>query len=163
MSIGASNLHARKVYVGGIPREVPGENVIKYLIDTLTRSGGVMEPGSPLLKTFINAEKRFFFLEFRSVEEASAMIQLDGIRYSGHNLRIRWTEDFEKLGPVKATRTIPTIDTAALGIISTKVEEGALKIFVGGLPKEISEEQIKNLLLNYGRLKSFHLVKDPKD
>ena len=38
-----------------------------------------------------------------------------------------------------------------------------MKVFIGGLPKEMNEEQIKNLLLNYGRLKSFHLVKDNKD
>jgi splicing factor U2AF subunit len=62
------------VYVGGIPRDIPGEQVIKFLIDTLTRAGGVMEPGSPVLKTFLNIEKRFVFIDFRSVEEAYAMI-----------------------------------------------------------------------------------------
>lgn len=59
-------------------------------------------------------------------------------------------------------RPVPQIDIAALGIISTKVEDGPNKIFVGGLPKEFSEEQIKNLLQRYGQLKSFHLVKDNK-
>ena len=78
-------------------------------------------------------------------------------------MRIRWTDDYEKLGAIKPRRPVPQIDTAALGIISTKVEEGPLKVFIGGLPKELSEEQIKNLLINYGRLKSFHLVKDNKD
>ena len=64
---------------------------------------------------------------------------------------------------MKPKRPVPQLDTAALGIISTKVEETPLKVFIGGLPKELGEEQIKNLLLNYGRLKSFHLVKDNKD
>jgi splicing factor U2AF 65 kDa subunit len=122
-----------------------------------------MEAGSPVLKTFLNIEKRFVFIDFRSVEEAYAMIQLDGIRFNGVNLRVRWTDDYEKLGPIKPRRPVPQIDTAALGIISTKVEEGPLKVFIGGLPKELPEEQIKNLLINYGRLKSFHLVKDNKD
>ena len=76
---------------------------------------------------------------------------------------MRWTDDYEKLGPIKPRRPVPKIDTAALGIISTKVEEGPLKVFFGGLPKELGEEQVKNLLLNYGRLKSFHLVKENKD
>jgi hypothetical protein len=45
------------------------------LVDTLTRAGGVMDPpGNPVLKNFINAEKRFIFMEFRSVEEAYAAI-----------------------------------------------------------------------------------------
>lgn len=156
-------MHARKVYVGGIPRDVPGEAVIKYLIDILQRAGGILDPGTPVLKTFINTEKRFVFIDFRSVEEAMAIIQLDGIRFNGANLRIRWTEDYDKLGPVKPRRPVPVLDTAALGIISTKVEDGPLKVFIGGLPKDLSEEQIKNLLLNYGRVKSFHLVKENKD
>jgi RNA recognition motif-containing protein len=45
---------------------------------------------------------------------------------------------------------VPQIDTLALGIISTKVEDSPTKIFIGGLPKEFSEDQIKNLLLRYG-------------
>ena len=63
---------------------------------------------------------------------------------------------------INPKRPVPQIDAVSLGIISTKVEESAFKIFVGGLPKEFSEEQIKNLLLRYGHLKSFHLVKDTK-
>jgi hypothetical protein len=51
-----------------------GENVNTFLIETLTRAGGVLEPGNPVLKTFINQEKRFNFIEFRSVEEAMALL-----------------------------------------------------------------------------------------
>ena len=80
----SSDLHARKLYVGGVPRDVPGEIILKFLIDTLAKAGGVLDPGSPILKTFINQEKRFIFVEFRSVEEAMAMIQLDGIRFFGN-------------------------------------------------------------------------------
>ncbi len=58
-----------------------GENVNTFLIETLTRAGGVLEPGNPVLKTFINQEKRFNFIEFRSVEEAMALLQLDGILF----------------------------------------------------------------------------------
>lgn len=55
---------------------------------------------------------------------------------------------------------MPTIDTVALGIISTQVNDGPGKLFIGGLPKEYNEDQVKNLLQRYGRLKSFHLVKE---
>jgi len=77
-------------------------------------------------------------------------------------LRIRRPEDFDKMPVVQPQRPVPVLDLAALGIISTKVEDGPTKVFVGGLPKEFSEEQVKNLLLRYGKLKSFHLVKDPQ-
>jgi splicing factor U2AF subunit len=51
---------------------------------------------------------------------------------------------------VKPKHPVPVINTVSLGIISTKVEEGPCKIFIGGLPKEFTDEQIKNLLVRYG-------------
>ena len=55
---------------------------------------------------------------------------------------------------------VPVLDTVAMGIISTQVNDGPGKLFIGGLPKEYTEDQVKNLLQRYGRLKSFHLVKE---
>jgi len=40
------------------------------------------------------------------------------------------------------------------------VNDGSGKLFIGGLPKEYNEDQVKNLLQRYGRLRSFHLVKE---
>lgn len=37
-------------------------------------------------------------------------------------------------------QNVPVINTMALGIISTKVDDSATKIFIGGLPKEFSED-----------------------
>jgi len=76
------------------------------------------------------------------------------------NLRIRRPPEFDKNPEIKPRRPVPTIDTVALGIISTQVNDGPGKLFIGGLPKEYNEDQVKNLLQRYGRLKSFHLVKE---
>jgi len=46
------------------------------------------------------------------------------------------------------------------GIISSNVEEGPNKIFIGGLPSYLTEEQVKELVAAFGHLKSFNLVKD---
>jgi splicing factor U2AF subunit len=40
------------------------------------------------------------------------------------------------------------------------VEEGPNKIFIGGLPFYLNEEQVKELLSSFGQLRSFNLVKD---
>lgn len=52
-----------------------------FIYETLLKAGGVMEPGNPIIGSSKNTEKKFIFFEFRSVEETSAAIQLDGIRY----------------------------------------------------------------------------------
>lgn len=55
-------------------------------------------------------------------------------------MRIRRPPDFEKFPEVKPKKNVPVIDTVSLGIISTKVEESPTKVFIGGLPKDFSED-----------------------
>lgn len=61
------------------------------------------------------------------------------------------------------TKVIPKLDVSSVGIISTQVEDSPYKLFIGGLPHEMQEDQVKNTLTRFGRLKSFHLVKERND
>ena len=115
------------------------EILTKYLYETLLKAGGVLEPGTPIIKSSYNVEKKFVFLELRSVEETITMLQLDGIRFLDSSLRLRRPPDFDKNPFITPKRNIPKIDPLSLGIISTKVEESPTKLFVGGIPKEFSE------------------------
>ena len=136
----SGDLHARRIYVGGVPANTPESNIVNYLNDTLIKAKGVLEPGLPIIKSVNNPEKRYIFLELRSIEETSAMIQLDGIRYNDTTLRLRRPPDYDKFPEIKPKREVPAIDTVALGIIQTKVDDGPCKIFVGGIPKEFTED-----------------------
>lgn len=46
-------------------------------------------PALPVVSCYINHEKRFAFVEFRTVEEASNAMALDGLGYRGEVLRVR--------------------------------------------------------------------------
>lgn len=46
------------------------------------------------------------------------------------------------------------------GVISTNVPDSPNKLFVGGIPQSLSQDQIMELLLSFGELRSFNLVKD---
>lgn len=46
-----SDLHARRLYVGGVPITASEEAIIKYLNETLRKAGGTLEPGDPIIKT----------------------------------------------------------------------------------------------------------------
>lgn len=113
---------------------------------------------------YINREKCFAFVELNSIELTSACMSLDGIQFT-HRLgtsvvRVRRPNDYKpELVPV-ASRTVPSLDLSALGIIGTTVADGPNKVFVGGLPYSLTEEQVKELLTTFGPLRAFHLVKD---
>lgn len=61
---------------------------------------------------------------------------------------------------VEPTKPIPKLDISSVGIISTQVEDSPYKLFIGGLPHEMQEDQVKTMLMRFGQLKSFHLVKE---
>lgn len=87
-------------------------------------------------------------------------MQLDGIKYRNHFLKIRRPVDYEKNAKVQPERPIPRLNLAKLGIVSSQVEDSELKLYVGGLSLNMNEEQIKKVLMRYGQLKSFRLVKE---
>lgn len=79
----------------------------------------------------------------------------DGIMLQGQALKIRRPKDYQPIpghGEGQATH-IP-------GVVSTVVADTVNKIFVGGLPNYLNEDQVKELLSSFGELKAFNLVKD---
>ena len=113
------------------------------------------------MSVFINREKCFAFVELISIELTSACCQLDGLSYKGNPLRIRRPNDYQADKLPTNLGKIPTLNLSALGVVSTAVADGPNKVFVGGLPNDLGEEDIKELLMAFGTLKSFHLVKEP--
>lgn len=115
---------------------------------------------------FLLQEKGYAFAEFRSIEEASNALALDGVVFrddaDNHHLKIRRPSNYDlatalMLGP---TTPDPTIDTSHLHMCRTTVEDSPHKLFVGGLPCDWNEEQVKGLISQHGTIRSFNLVMD---
>lgn len=77
----------------------------------------------------------------------------DGIIFQGIPLKIRRPKDY--VGPEGAggAMHIP-------GVVSTTVQDSPNKIYIGGLPTYLGDEQVMELLKSFGELKSFNLVKE---
>ncbi len=45
-------------------------------------------------------------------------------------------------------------------VVSTVVPDSPNKLFIGGLPNYLNEEQVKELIISFGQLRAFNLVKD---
>lgn len=78
-------------------------------------------------------------------------------------MKIRRPVDYDKFPKIEPSKEIPRLDVSSVGIISTQVEDSPYKLFVGGLPHEMQEDKVKELLQRFGQLKSFHLVKERND
>ncbi|CAN8245028.1 unnamed protein product [Cochlearia groenlandica] len=157
--------HARRVYVGGLPPTANEQSVATFFSQVMAAIGGnTSGPGDAVVNVYINHEKKFAFVEMRSVEEASNAMALDGIILEGVPVKLRRPTDYNPslaaaLGPSQPN---PGLNLAAVGLSSgsTGGLEGPDRLFVGGLPYYFTEEQIRELLESFGPLRGFNLVKD---
>jgi len=164
--------HARRVYVGGLPPLANEQTVARFFSQALAAVGGtshIAAGNDSVVNVYINAEKKFAFVEFRTVEETSNAMALDGIMFEGVSVRVRRPNDYNPamaatLGPATPSQSL---NLAAIGLVpgmaggaGQNTADGPDRIFVGGLPYYLPEDQIRDLLGQFGLLKGFDLVKD---
>ncbi|KAG1366955.1 Splicing factor U2af large subunit B [Cocos nucifera] len=141
------------------------QSVATFFSQVMSAIGGnTAGPGDAVVNVYINHEKKFAFVEMRSVEEASNAMALDGIIFEGAPVKVRRPSDYNPslaaaLGPSQPN---PNLNLAAVGLTpgSAGGLEGPDRIFVGGLPYYFTEAQVRELLESFGPLRGFDLVKD---
>ena len=88
--------HARRLYVGNVP-DVNEDDIHSFFRDAI-RDALVLDPdktpshashksqyvdNDPIISVYINKERRFAFLEFKTMEITTACLALDGIDVRG--------------------------------------------------------------------------------
>ena len=101
------DLSSRKIYVGGIGPQHTDADVGLFLAQTLQRARACLEPGNPIIKTQLNRDKRYCFVELRCAEEAAALMQLDGIEFENFPLRIRRCQEYNAASAPPMRRKVP--------------------------------------------------------
>ncbi|KAJ7066742.1 hypothetical protein C8F01DRAFT_1208809 [Mycena amicta] len=142
---------SRRLYIGSITPEVTEQNLTDFFNAKMEEMKlGTNGTGSPVLAVQCNYEKNYAFVEFRSAEDASAAMAFDGIIFINGPLKIRRPKDY---GGDFGSLHVP-------GVVSTNVPDTINKIFVGGLPSYLDEEQVMELLKSFGEIKAFNLVRE---
>lgn len=150
-----ANRQSRRLYVGNIGFDSHEQSLCGFFNGKMKEMQFVTEEhGEPAISAQVNAEKGYAFVEFRSIEEATKAMSFDGIVFQGQSLKIRRPKDY--VGP----DVHPPSGVHVPGVISTNVPDGPNKIYVGGLPTYLNEEQVVELLTSFGELRSFNLVRE---
>lgn len=149
---------ARRLYVGNLPMPISDAELRIFMSEAYKRANPGHTPGEPVISVYLNMEKKFGFVEFRTPEEATTGLALDGIQMRGQVLKVRRPSDY--VPPPGAAPAPMSAYNTAPGVISTQVPDGPNKVFAGGLPYTLTENEIKELLGTFGTLRAFHLVKD---
>lgn len=109
----------------------------------------------------------FVFLELRDVDETTALLMWDGVIFKDRQLKVRRPADYN---PPPTPGPDPTANPNLFavvkglvkiqGVVSTNVEDGPNKIYLGNIPNHLKPDQVKQLVEMFGELKSFHLLVD---
>lgn len=115
--------------------------MVKFFNEKMVESKLCSAPGNPVLAVQINMDKNFAFCEFRSVDETTSAMAFDGINLQGQSLKIRRPKDYQP---------IPGFTDSSLkhipGVVSTVVSDGPWKVFCGGLPTYLTDDQASSWL-----------------
>ncbi|KAJ8331891.1 hypothetical protein O5D80_000191 [Batrachochytrium dendrobatidis] len=143
----------KRLYFGNIPVDCIEERILSFASSSYEKLGLPKDPGNAAVNAYINRERNYAFVEFRSPEEATRAMALDGSLFDGNILKVRRPKDYNpEAAPDGATQ--PSIAPA------TSAQESLDKIFVGAIPTYLSDDQVQELLKTFGELKTFSLIRD---
>ncbi|MCO5565765.1 hypothetical protein L7F22_019440 [Adiantum nelumboides] len=149
-----ANRQARRLYVGNIGMHASEDSLLRFFNDQMRKMNFAIEEGEPAIAAQVNGEKGYAFIELRDTREATNAMSFDGIIYQGQSIKIRRPKDYVGPDPhPPANKHVP-------GVISTNVPDGPNKIYIGGLPTYLVEDQVIELLKSFGDLRSFNLVRE---
>jgi len=102
---------ARRIYVGNLPIGIGLTDAqVTEFFNTAMMAAGLAQGGTPpVISTWLSSEGKFGFVEFRSPEEATSALMLDGCNFMGRTLRLGRPKDYMPIDSAGGS-------TAALGM-----------------------------------------------
>lgn len=149
---------AKRLYIGNLPPNVSPFDLLNFMNAQFLASGiYAANPGAPVVDASVAHDGAYAFIELRTPQEATMAMAFDGLVFQGQALRVRRPKDYVAM---PEDSLVPAVQVEGLDIVSTNVEDSPDKVFIGGLPAHLNEQDVKELLSLFGRLKAFNLVRD---
>ncbi|ODN80911.1 hypothetical protein L202_03036 [Cryptococcus amylolentus CBS 6039] len=141
----------KRLYVGGINGEMTEKQIQDHYNKLCVEKKLVGEGEEAVIECQINNDKNFAFLEFSKPELVDSALEFDGVELDGHALSLKRPKDYAGIDPLLQTFN---------GVVNPSVADSPNKLFVGGIPTYLTDDQVMELLKSFGELRSFNLVKE---
>ncbi|KAI1428319.1 hypothetical protein F5Y12DRAFT_53959 [Xylaria sp. FL1777] len=152
---------SKRLLVSNLPPGSTDDSVIGFFNIQLNGLN-VIESTDPCVLCQISKDHSFALLEFRHASEATVALALDGISMEADDamngaasagLHIKRPKDYIVPAVAEDTPYEP-------GVVSKVVVDTPNKISISNIPPYLADEQVIELLVAFGELKAFVLVKD---
>jgi splicing factor U2AF subunit len=159
----SNSRQAKRLLIHNLPPAVNEEALVNFF--NLQLNGlNVIEGSDPCISAQISKDKSFALLEFKQASDATVALALDGITMEDEHmngtahgdtkgLSIRRPKDYIVPAVTDETPYEP-------GVVSNVVVDTQNKILISNIPLYLTDEQVTELLISFGELKAFVLVKD---
>jgi splicing factor U2AF subunit len=159
----SNSRQAKRLLIHNLPPSVNEEALVNFF--NLQLNGlNVIEGSDPCISAQISKDKSFALLEFKQTSDATVALALDGITMEDEHmngtahgdtkgLSIRRPKDYIVPAVTDETPYEP-------GVVSNVVVDTQNKILISNIPLYLTDEQVTELLISFGELKAFVLVKD---
>ena len=162
----SSARQSKRLFIHNLPASATDDSMSDFFnlqLNGLNVTRGV----DPCISAQVTKDHSYALLEFKTPEDATNAMALDGITMeaademdttngngaSPQGLQIKRPKDY----------IVPAITDATeseAGVLSTVVPDTQNKISITHIPSYLTEEQVQELLVSFGELKNFILVKD---
>jgi len=127
---------ARRLFVGNIPggMGLSDQQIAEFFNMACRESGIAIMPGEPVIGSWLSPEGKYGFIEFRSIDETTAALALNGISLQGRQLVVKRPNDYEPAPegiPTGVALTAPAANAAPATVAGTL---GAMPGLPGGMP-----------------------------
>lgn len=157
---------SKRLFVHDLPPNVSDEAIINFF--NLQLNGlNVVGSADPCISAQVSKDGAFALLEFKNPLEATVALAFDGISMEDNDdmetsngtngnaqgLSVRRPKDY----------IVPSVsDEVEMeeGVVSSVVSDTPNKISVTNIPSYLTDEQVTELLVAFGQLRAFVLVKD---
>lgn len=162
----SNSRQAKRLLVHNLPPAVTDESIVNFF--NLQLNGlNVIEGSDPCISAQISKDRSFALLEFKTPSDATVALALDGITMEdGDHSTVNGVANGDTKG-LSIRRPKDYIVPAASdetphepGVISNVVPDTQNKISISNIPLYLTDEQVTELLVSFGELKAFVLVKD---
>ncbi|KZF25863.1 hypothetical protein L228DRAFT_225488 [Xylona heveae TC161] len=158
----STSRQSKRLFVSNLPASVTEDTLVQFF--NLQLNGlNVIEAADPCISAQVSQDHERALLEFKNPSEATLALAFDGITMddggsgatngSASGLSIRRPKDY----------IVPAITDDSVyeeGVVSSIVPDTPNKISVSNIPFYLTDEQVTELLVSFGELKAFILIKD---
>lgn len=159
----SNSRQAKRLLIHNIPPAVTEEAITGFF--NLQLNGlNVIEGSDPCISAQFSKDKSFALVEFKQPTDATMALALDGITMEDSHMNGAAKGDTKGLSIRRPKDYIvPAVTDETpyeAGVVSHVVVDTQNKICISNIPLYLTDEQVTELLVSFGELKAFVLVKD---